>query len=137
MLTFLYSVISYNFFLFLKMELNEPFYNPSYPSNILPEFGYRKLPITLKHDKSTHVGYLTNWGENGFFCKLPETALPLKGRVEIEIVIEEHTFFTEGIIMTLGHGGVGVRVLKNPVPDLGWPDYYGIINELGLRPSYR
>lgn len=137
MLTFLYSVISYNFFLFLRLELNEPFYNPSYPDNIMPDFGYRKLPILVKQGNANIPGFLTNWGENGFYCKLPESDSIIKGKIEVEITLENHTFFTEGVIMTNGRGGIGVRILKNPVPDLGWSDYYGIINELGLRPAYK
>lgn len=135
-LIFLYSVISYNFFLFLKMELEEPFYNPRFPSNILPEFGYRKLPLTIKQGTKTLDAYLTNWGLNGFFCHLRDEKLSLKGNVEIEIHLEGHTFYAEGVVMTRLKNGIGIRVVKNPVPDLGWNDYYGIINELGFRPTY-
>lgn len=135
-LIFLYSVIAYNFFLFLKMELQEPFYNPRFPSNILPEFGYRKLPVILKQGPKTLEAHLTNWGINGFFCHVEDDEKLLRGNLEVEIHLEGHTFYAEGVVMTRFKNGVGVRVIKNPVPDLGWNDYYGIINELGFRPTY-
>lgn len=135
-LIFLYSIIAYNFYLFLRMELEEPFYNSRYPKNILPSFGYRKLPITIKQGVGAYEAYLTNWGTNGFFCSFDKNPEDLKGEIEIEINIEGHTFYAEGAVMTKMENGIGVRVTKNPVPDLGWSDYYGIINELGLRPTY-
>lgn len=135
-LIFFYSVVAYNFFLFLRLELKEPFYNPSYPKNILPEFSYKKLPLTVKQDGVAHQAYLTNWGENGFYLQFKEKEVTLRGLIEAEIEIEGQTFFANGEVMTSNTTGVGVRVTKNPVPDLGWSDYYGIINELGLRPSY-
>lgn len=135
-LTFLYSVISYNFFLFLRMELQEPFYNPRFPENILPEFGYRKLPVKISEGTRTFDAHLTNWGLNGFFCHINEVENLPRGSVEIEIHLEGHTFYAEGVVMTRLKNGIGVRVTKNPVPDLGWHDYYGIINELGFKPTY-
>lgn len=135
-LIFFYSVVAYNFFLFLRLELKEPFYNPSYPKNILPEFSYKKLPLTIKQDGVTHKAYITNWGENGFYLQFKEKDIALRGLVEAEIEIEGQTFFAHGEVMSSNTTGVGIRVTKNPVPDLGWSDYYGIINELGLRPSY-
>ncbi len=135
-LIFLYSIVAYNFFLFLRMELQEPFYNPRFPDNILPDFGYRKLPITLKKDSRSIEAYLTNWGPNGFFCQLKDEGDLIKGKVEVEILLEGHNFFSEGVVMTRSNAGLGIRITKNPVPDLGWTDYYGIINELGFRPTY-
>lgn len=135
-LIFFYSIVSYNFFLFLRMELREPFYNPSFPVNILPSFKYEKLPIVLKKEGVSYSAFLTNWGENGFYCQLRDADLSLKGSFEIEISFEGQTFFANGDVMTVNEGGVGMRITKNPVPDLGWSDYYGIINELGYRPIY-
>jgi hypothetical protein len=134
-LIFFYSIVSYNFYLFLKMELREPFYNPSFPTNILPSFEYKKLPIVIKKDSKSYEAYLTNWGENGFFAQVSD-AQKVRGSLDIEITIEGQTFFATGEVMTTNEAGVGVKVTKNPVPDLGWSDYYGIINELGFRPSY-
>ena len=134
-LIFLYTIVSYNFFLFLKMELREPFYNPSFPTNILPTFKYKKLPITLKKEAVSFEAFLTNWGESGFFAQTGDSN-KIRGTLDVEITIEGQTFFASGEVMTSNEGGIGVKIVKNPVPDLGWSDYYGIINELGFRPSY-
>ena len=92
--------------------------------------------MVIKKDSLTLEAHLTNWGENGFFAQLNDSGQSLRGNIEVEITIETQTFFATGEVITVNDGGIGVRITKNPVPDLGWNDYYGIINELGLRPSY-
>ncbi|MCR9205748.1 MAG: hypothetical protein NXH75_14280 [Halobacteriovoraceae bacterium] len=135
LLNFIYAIVAYNLFLFLRLELSEPFYNPMFPKNMMPEFSQKRLPIVIKHNGKSLSAYLTNWGEEGFFCKLESPVKSLRGTIEIEILFETFTFFAKGIVTTQAQDGFGVRITKSPVPDLGWPEYYGIIKELGYRPS--
>lgn len=132
-LTFIYTVLCYNFYQFLKLELKEPFYNPNFPLNIIPSYKNKLIPIKIKKGAIEYDAHLTNWGINGFFCKLDGEGRP-KGVVEIEITISGFSFFAEGIIVTRVPGGVGVRIRKSLIPEMGWSDFYGIINELGYRP---
>ncbi len=132
-LTFVYTVLCYNFYQFLRLELKEPFYNPNFPLNIIPSYKNKLLPVKLNKDGIEYDAHLTNWGLNGFFCKLDGEGSP-KGVVEVEIMIEGHSFFAEGVIVTRVPGGVGIRVRKSLIPEMGWTDFYGIINELGYRP---
>lgn len=130
---FFYILFSYNFFLFLKIELSEPFYNPKYTKNILPDYLDQKFPIELKKNGKSQKAYLTNWGENGFFCRLDDSQNKLKGKLEIESCLSGHSFFAEGEVMSRGLDGVGIRVSANPVPHMGWINYYGIISEQGMK----
>jgi len=132
-LSFVYIVLCYNYYQFLKLELKEPFYNPNFPLNIIPSYKSKLLPVKIKRAGVEYEAYLTNWGLNGFFCKLVDEGTP-KGVVEVEITIAGHSFFAEGIVVTRVFGGVGVRVRKSLIPEMGWADFYGIINELGYKP---
>ncbi len=133
-LTFLYSVVAYNLFLFLKLELDEPFYNPQYPNNIMPSFENKALPVVIKDGGKNYIGHLTNWGKNGFYCKLINATEIPTGKIEVEVGYEGYLFQAIGTVVTTRRGGIGVKINRNPVPELGWPDFYGIISELGLRP---
>ena len=132
-LNFFYIVFSYNFFLFSKMELAEPFYNPKYSRNMLPNYLGKAFPVEIKRNGKSQKAFLTNWGENGFFCRLDDSSEKLKGRVEIESKLDGHSFFAEGEVMTRGFDGIGVRISANPVPNMGWVNYYGIISEQGMK----
>lgn len=132
-LSFFYIVLCYNFYQFLKLELREPFYNPNFPLNIIPAYKNTLIPIKINKNGIEYQAHLTNWAQNGFFCKLVDEGKP-KGIVEIEVVIGNHSFFAEGQVVTRVSGGVGVRIRKSLIPEMGWPDFYGIINELGYRP---
>ncbi len=132
-LTFIYTALCYNFYQFLKLELKEPFYNPNFPLNIIPSYKNKLIPIKIKKSGIEYDAHLTNWGLNGFFCKLSGEGSP-KGVVEVEITIAGHSFFAEGIIVSRVSGGVGIRIRKSLIPEMGWVDFYGIINELGYRP---
>ena len=133
-LSFLYVILSYNFYQFLKMELREPFYNPNFPLNIIPSYKNILLPVKVKKAGIEYDAHLTNWGANGFFCKLIGDGNP-RGVVEIEATIDGHSFFAEGVVVTRVRGGLGVRIRKSLIPEMGWIDFYGIISELGYRPS--
>jgi len=132
-LSFFYVVIFYNFYQFLKLELQEPFYNPNFPLNIIPAYMNTLIPIKINKNGVEYRAHLTIWARNGFFCKLVDIGTP-KGEVEIEIMMGNHSFFAEGQVVTRVSGGVGIRVGKSLIPEMGWPDFYGIINELGYRP---
>jgi len=137
LLNFCFSIISFNLFLFLKLDLKEPFYNPSFSKNMMPDFDLKILPVRLKQDGKLIDAFLTNWGEEGLFCRLKGEESKLKGEVEIEVTHNSLLFYAVGIITTRFHDGIGVRITKSPVPDLGWREYHNIIDELGLRPSAR
>tara|TARA_Y100000296_G_scaffold78741_1_gene101891 strand:- start:145 stop:648 length:504 start_codon:yes stop_codon:yes gene_type:complete len=133
-LNFTYIVLSYNFYLFLKLELKEPYYNPRYPANIIPIYESKLLPIKIKRAGVEFDAYLTNWGLNGFFCKVDSDS-KIRGRVEVEALLQGHSFYLEGNVVTSRPGGVGVRVTKSPIPDMGWNDFYNIVSELGYGPQ--
>ncbi len=133
-LSFLYVILCYNFYQFLRLELKEPFYNPNFPLNIIPSYKNKLLPIKIKKNGIEYDAHLTNWGLNGFFCKLIGEGTP-KGIIEIEALINGHSFFAEGLIVTRVNGGVGIRIKKSLIPEMGWVDFYGIISELGFRPN--
>ena len=108
-LGFVYSIVSYNLYLFLKLELEEPFYNPEYPSNILSSFENKLLPIKLKFSSRLYRAFLTNWGKEGFFCKVDGLKSVPRGKINIEIEWKGHTFRATGVAVTIGRGGVGVK----------------------------
>ncbi len=134
-LNFIYIVVAYNLYLFLKLELEEPFYNSKYPANIVPAFENRLLPLVIKTHGKSYEYYLTNWGKSGFYCKAAKDSTIVRGKVDVEIDWRGYSFQAAGIVVTSGAGGIGVKIIKNPVPELGWPDFYNIISELGFRPS--
>lgn len=133
-LSFFYLVLCYNFYQFLKLELEEPFYNPNFPLNIIPSYKNKLIPIKLRKNNLEFEAHLTNWGSNGFFCKLLGNETP-KGSVEVEVTMNGHTFYSEGVVVSRVSGGVGVRIRKSLIPEMGWVDFYGIINELGYKPN--
>jgi|GEM_PF-2555009 len=136
-LNFLYSIVSYNFFLFLRLELEEPFFNPNSPQNILEGYEMKILPVRIKQNGKTLEGYLTNWGENGFFCSYGSPEEKVRGRVSVETDIEGYTFHCIGEVISERTGGYGVRIISSPVPSLGWSDFYGIISEMGYRSAFK
>lgn len=92
------------------------------------------LPLKIKSHGKSYPYFLTNWGRSGFYCKADKGAPIIKGRVDVEIEWKGYSFQAAGFVVTSGAGGIGVKINKNPVPELGWPDFYNIISELGLRP---
>jgi len=129
---FIYALLAYYLYLLLKEELKAPYYNPNYSESELKSYK-REFKLTIKKNENVFLGELTNWGEQGFFCRL--SGEKPRGIVDFELTFKDKTF--EGRGKVVFHSKTGVGIITNPVtlPPLGWSSFYGIIEEFGIKPQ--
>ena len=132
-ISFFYLLISLYFYLLLKVELSEAYYNPCYSKNTLPSYFRNDVRLILKCSDKSYDSHLTNWGAGGFFCRMGSEKP--HGKVSFELKHEGGNFFGEGVVVASAENGVGIRVRKSEKGRLNWFNFYDIINQLGLTPQ--
>jgi hypothetical protein len=132
-ISFLYLLMSLYFYLLLKVELAEAYYNPCYSNNSLPSYFRKEVSLIIKTDERDYESHLTNWGVGGFFCRMTDEKP--RGEVEFELRHGEGKFFGNGVVVASVDNGVGIKVRKSKKGKLNWFNFYDIINQLGLKPQ--
>ena len=131
-LSFIYIVTSYYLYLLMKIELIEPYYNANFSDRFLSSYHHEELKIELLSKGEKQVYFITNWGENGFFCRGDNSSL--RGKVDLFTTLDGVDFKDHGVIVARNKLGVGVRIVSGPSESPRWKDFCDIINELGLKP---
>jgi len=139
LLLFLYIIVSYYLYNFLKTQLNQSFYNPSFKEDDLFTPMLKRFDCTIKSQDLELKGFLTNWSETGFYVYLEETeqkfkAKNLKGS-KVYINFEEHVFDCEVTLVSMGkdNKSLGFKVKNYKEEDLSWFGFYQIIDKMGYQ----
>ncbi|WP_127715605.1 hypothetical protein [Halobacteriovorax sp. HLS] len=134
----LYIVISYFFCMIWKLELNEACYNSFFDKKILRPLGLNDVSVKLHEvvgDRAS-TGVITNWTVDTLFVATEEVKR-LSGEVEVEILYKDTNFFFRGITVTSNAHGVGIKTLnEKKETTLNWLDFYDIITDRGITPTY-
>lgn len=136
---FLFALTSYYFYQFLKIELDEAYYNPQYDMDNLFDPMLKKLACEV-HDSESgakYQGVLTNWNLNGCFVSLEDfgdSGQALK-KVVLTAFLEDRTFKAAGSLasMTKDKKGIGLRLSNKREEEFGWRDYYSVIDQMGYK----
>ncbi len=137
LLLFFYLLFAYYLFQFMTEDFKESYYNPLFDESNLFDPMCFKIPIALKQGDTTFHGHLTNWSENGFFIYLKD-AQKLKGKFEVDINFEDHSFKSNARVVTImkNGNGAGLKVFKDEAQTgLNWYRFVDIIEELGFQPE--
>ena len=134
---FLYLITSYYFYQFLRIEINEAYYNPGFNNDDLFEPMLSKLNCEIKDldSGSVYKARLTNWNPNGCFTYLEDASenLNLKN-VQITTSLSDTDFNSQAVLAcrTNDKRGFGFRV-PSIKEDFGWRDYYSILEQMGYN----
>lgn len=131
-LSFVYTTIAYFFYLLIRVEFKEPFYQAARSGNVLSSYDKDELKVTIEKGNGSYDYFLTNWGKTGFYCRGDDKGL--SGRVKVSILVNGVHFSAIGLVVSRGAGGIGVKVMPGKTKGLCWEHFYDIINELGLKP---
>jgi hypothetical protein len=141
LLSFLFVLISYYYYLLLSDELAEPIYNPGYHQRDLDIITNTHL-VTTVIDKNgvNYSGILTNWGPTSCFLRLNDPKGKPKKMVNLEVNFQGASFHDCGSIVSRYYSGVGVQLGGTSKPkgdsSLGWADLYQALNERGYITNY-
>lgn len=139
---FFYLLIAYYLLQFLKMDMQEPFYNPGFIQERLFEPMLTKIEceIVSKKNQISKKGFLTNWSKEGCFVYLPEN-FKFNSSISLKIFFEDHVFTQDGFIVSRNKqdNGYGLKFIprskKEKSDIMGWSDFYTIIEQMGLEPE--
>lgn len=141
---FLYTLTAYYFYQFLRIELEEAYYNPQYQEDDLFDPMLKKLSCEVVDVGTGHsfTARLTNWNPNGCFIYLEE-------REDLAERVKEAKFKNVVIKTTMGDRpfealgalaakfsdgrGFGFRLKNDKEDEFGWKDYYSIIDQMGYQ----
>jgi hypothetical protein len=137
-LNFIYVGISFISLVLLRTELVEAIYVPGFHKNGINKFSEYDLEGKIINSIGNEFpGYLSNWGPLGCFF-IPTEMEDLRGRVNLVFKFGSKEFLAEGRVMTkYGEGyGVSITQIKGQKKrfELGWDEYYDIINQRGYAP---
>lgn len=130
--SFIYLLISLYFYLLLKVELSEAYYNPNYDNKTLSSYFRTEVSLVIKDRVKCYDSHLTNWGKGGFFCRMGGEKP--QGKVQFELSHGGGKFLGEGVIVSSVENGIGVKIQKSKKGKLNWLNFYDIISQLGLNP---
>ncbi|MBC75787.1 MAG: hypothetical protein CME64_07210 [Halobacteriovoraceae bacterium] len=134
---FLYLITSYYFYQFLKIEIDEAYYNPSFSEDDLFEPMLTKLNCEVRDTNTGNVyqARLTNWNPNGCFVYLenPVEDIDFKN-AQITTSLSETSFNSVAVLAcrTQDKKGFGFRV-PSTKGDFGWREYYSILDQMGFN----
>ncbi|MCO4753620.1 MAG: hypothetical protein KC478_04025 [Bacteriovoracaceae bacterium] len=134
---FIYLITSYYFYQFLKIEIEEAYYNSSYDNDDLFEPMLKRLECSVEDLETNKVfkARLTNWNPNGCFLYFDE---PVEGaklkKIKIATTLSSTPFEANAILAskTTDAQGFGFRIPSGK-EDFGWRDYYSIIDQMGYN----
>lgn len=134
----LYIIISYFFCMIWKLELNEACYNSFFDRKILRPIGLNDVSVQLREvvgDRSSS-GVITNWTVDTLFVATEE-GKRLRGEIEVELLYKDTNFFFKGVAVASNADGVGLRTFsEKKETTLNWLDFYDIITDRGITPTY-
>tara|TARA_B100001971_G_scaffold214585_1_gene252915 strand:- start:120022 stop:120756 length:735 start_codon:yes stop_codon:yes gene_type:complete len=142
LILFLYIITAYYLFIFLKIELEESYYNSLYSNEDLFEPMLKQFTCKLISNENSFSGYLTNWSETGFFVYLDEKLekkLPKKIEVHLSYEGVEFKCITQVVAKTVDSHGIGLKVIQTPEDtevDASWFGFYDIIDKMGYQVEY-
>lgn len=137
LLLFFYLLFAYYLFQFMAEDFKESYYNPLFDESNLFDPMCFKIPVKLKQGETIYNSHLTNWSDNGFFVYIDE-AQKLKGKFEVDISFEDHSFKSQARVVTVmkNGNGAGLKVFKDEAQEgLNWNRFVDIIEELGFQPE--
>lgn len=141
-LMFIYIIVAYFYYQFLKVELGESYNNPNYSKNRL--FDPMLYKVTCKitslrpsNNEFIVTGHLTNWNENGCFVMLDQN-LKLRGKVELTLELDGKEFSNVGLVVASinNNEGIGIKFYDESNSIYNWYNFHKIIEEKGLLPEY-
>ena len=120
------------------MELNEAYFNAGFKKSDLFPPMLLKLDCDLLDDKGEAIGkgILTNWSMEGCFVRLEEQKNS-RGIKAVLINFKDHEFKQQVDLASLSKDNLSCGFkFKNQISgrdsqDLGWSDFYEIIEEMG------
>lgn len=135
---FFYIVISYFLYQLYAHYLSLASLNANYSTSDLYGPLLKEMPCNLIENETDHLGFLTNWDEEGCFIKLSH---PFSGgdKVKVSILFKGRTFVQEGelVAQSIDLTGVGIKFGKSPkgLNVFNWTEFYELIQELGFKPE--
>lgn len=136
-LLFFYLLCSYYLLQFFNMEKKESYYNSLYSDNLLFEPMLQKIKVQIKFQDENVSGYLTNWSDEGGYVYLEQNSDKNIRRGELTLSYLENEFKNPIYVVSRKKNGFGFKVGKKSqsATDLGWNEFYEIIEEMGLKPE--
>lgn len=144
---FVYVLSAYYFYQFLKIEVNEAYYNPMYNEDDLFSPMLKRIHCEVRDSESGKVlgAILTNWNPNGCFIFLDEQAQEIRFKnIKLKANLNGTDFTAPGMLVAKAADGrgFGFRLLPETSPEnsssmehrqeeFGWKDFYTIIDQLG------
>lgn len=142
LILFLYIIVAYYIYLFLKLELQESFYNPMFHHEDLFEPMLKRFPCELSINEKIYKGYLTNWSETGFFVFLDDQIeKKVPKNIDVDILYEGVVFkcATHFVSKSTDGKAIGLKISKMPKNnefDASWFGFYDIISKMGYQVEY-
>ena len=141
LLTFIYLICSFYFYLFWQLELKGAAYCPGYSPNDMRQSEY-DLKVQIEIDKGGRKfrGYLTNWDVSSCFVALEDELESKSSQINLLMEFENKIFYQKGeIVAHYGHG-IGIKFLRNKIEknkkeEHNWLDLYTIIDDRGYLPQ--
>ncbi|MEX1099338.1 MAG: hypothetical protein WEB87_02860 [Bacteriovoracaceae bacterium] len=135
---FLYILTSYYFYQFLKIEIDEAYYNPSYAEDDLfePMLTWLGCEVEDLSTKKTYKAQLTNWNSNGCFVFFDEPLKKSKLRkVRLKTSLSSRPFESMGVVAAKASDGrgFGIKLQNKKEEDFGWKEFYSIIEQMGYN----
>ena len=142
-LLFFYLLLAYYLYQFFSMDIEESYYNPCFDSNLLFDPMLERIDCDLLSIDGETVkvkAYLTNWSLEGCFLYFLDE-YSAKGEYLINIKFKEHEFRDRVQVVSSLKNSTGCGVKFNRAANrqneqnLGWNDFYGIIEHMGYFPE--
>ena len=133
-LSFIYILLSYYFYMFLDSELSHSLYRPGFVSNSIGSKCEYDLPVSLQSPKVKASGKLSNWDRESCFVVVNENDSLPRSRINLSIIFEGQKFSFQGVVSTRVGQGIGIRIKSEKRVVFDWLDFYEIIQNRGYRP---
>ncbi len=138
-LLFFYLVLFLYTFQFYLMDLRESFYNPGFTKNDLFSPMSKKITCELVDNEQMKVfaGYLTNWSQEGCHIKINGEVPSITRIDELKLIFENHEFSEPAFLVSKNSslGTCGIKFKQSSNKNLGWRDFYEIIEKMGYSPE--
>ena len=134
-LSFIYLLVAFYFFIFWRLEMNEAIYCPGYNINDIGPKAEHSLSALIEFpDGQTHEGILTNWDESCCFICLTQKIKYVSTPLNITFSIEGNSFQQSGRIVSQYGTGVGIRFETNHQSPYGWKHFFTVLCDRGYVP---
>jgi hypothetical protein len=136
---FCYGVIAYFLYQLFNYYLSLAALNANYSSEDLFSPILKEINCNISIKDETHVGYLTNWDEEGCFIKLHRPLSKVPSEVAIKVNFKGRDFNQNGAVVahSIDLTGIGLK-FGSSTKDLNvfnWNEFNELVDELGYRPE--